>query len=139
MISLTSITLLHIKKRDNMAKIAIIDDNPEITDIISTTLRDEGHETFSYNSSEVGFQEILIIKPDILFLDLFMPGLTGYDLISSIKHLRFEIPIVAISGGFNKVDKETSVEMAQKLGAQFGITKPFEIQQIVDVVKKILN
>lgn len=122
-----------------MAKIAIIDDNPEITDIISATLIDEGHETFSYNSSEIGFQEILVLRPDILFLDLFMPGLTGYDLISSIKHLTFDIPIVAISGGFNKVDKETSVEMAQKLGAQYGITKPFEIQQVIDVVKKILN
>lgn len=122
-----------------MAKIAIIDDNPEITDIISVALSDEGHETFTYNSSEVGFQEIMTIKPDILFLDLFMPGLTGYDLISSINHLKYKIHIVAVSGGFNQVDKETSVEMAQKLGAEYGITKPFEINQVVGVVKEILN
>ncbi len=122
-----------------MAKIAIIDDNPEITDIISVALSDEGHETYAYNSSEVGFQELMTIKPEILFLDLFMPGLTGYDLISSINHLTYKIHIVAVSGGFNQVDKETSVEMAQKLGAEYGITKPFEINQVIDVVKEILN
>lgn len=122
-----------------MAKIAIIDDDPGITEIISETLSDEGHETYTYNSSEIGFQELMNIKPDILFLDLFMPGLTGYDLISSLNHLKTKVHIVAISGGFNQVDKETSVEVAQKLGAEYGITKPFELNQLITVVNKILN
>lgn len=122
-----------------MAKIFIIDDSPEMTDILSNALSDLDHEIHAYNNSELGFQEISRIKPEILFIDLFMPALTGFDIISSLKHLTYDINIVVISGGYEKIDKDTCIDMAQKLGAQYGLTKPFEISDVMEIVNEITS
>lgn len=111
-------------------KILVVDDNPSLVEMLNESLLEHGYDVvFTYDGKEATklFAEF---KPDIVLTDIVMPGVDGIELLINLRKVNSEIKIVAMSGG-NKGHAETYLHMAEKLGANKIITKPFEISVLL--------
>lgn len=118
------------------AKILIIDDEAPIRDVLSASLQDEGYEVVTASDGETGLQAIREHKPDLVFLDIWMPG--KYDGIEVLKLAKQEfaaLDFVMISGHGTI---ETAVK-ATKLGAWDFIEKPLSMDKILIVIANALS
>jgi two-component system nitrogen regulation response regulator NtrX len=117
-------------------KILIIDDEAPIRDVLTASLQDEGFTVSHAHDGEAGLKAIKEIQPDIVFLDIWMPG--KYDGIEVLTMARKEFPaleFVMISGHGTI---ETAVK-ATKLGAWDFIEKPLSMDKISIVISNILS
>ncbi len=120
-----------------MSKILIVDDDGGIRMLLSKFLEREGFEIVV---AEDGLQGVEIAKktqPDVIILDVVMPrmdGITAARLIKFYKPLA-EVPIIFLTA--KDADKE--IELAQEARAEVYITKPFDVHQVIHVVKEILS
>lgn len=106
-----------------MPNILIIDDDAHINDIVSKALRSEG---YSVSSAYSGTEALLLLsqsKPDLILLDLMLPGLSGEELLPQIK----EIPVIVVSA---KADVTDKVELLVGGAADY-ITKPFDMKELL--------
>jgi DNA-binding response OmpR family regulator len=120
-----------------MAKILIVDDDILITGLMQTLVTMDGNEAVIVNDSMEAVETAVSIKPDLITLDLMMPGLSGYDICQLLRaDRRFDqTPIVIISA---KEDSK-SKEKALQLGATEYITKPFDIDHFIKTIKKLTS
>ncbi len=119
-----------------MNKILIVDDESAIRDILSASLEDEGHEVKTAQNGEEGISLIKSFQPDLVFLDIWMPG--HRDGIEILKEVRNQFPqteFVMISGHGTI---ETAVK-ATKLGAYDFIEKPLSIDKIIITIQNAMN
>ena len=106
-----------------MPNILIIDDDAYINDIVSKALRSEG---YSVSSAYSGTEALLLLsqsKPDLVLLDLMLPGLSGEELLPQIR----DIPVIVVSA---KADVTDKVELLMG-GACDYITKPFDMKELL--------
>lgn len=115
-------------------KIMICDDNQDIVDVLNIMLETEGYTVFSEIDSTKLIDGIKQQTPDLLLLDLWMPVLSGDQIVkliresNDIKHL----PVIILSASIDGND------IAQNVGANGFIAKPFNIEDIFDVIKNTL-
>jgi CheY-like chemotaxis protein len=114
-------------------KILIVDDEPQIREIISMTLENEGYETYTAENGIIALENFNKLKFDLVIIDLIMPEKEGIETIVEIKKIK-DIPIIAISGGgsFSPVQY---LEIAKKLGADAKLTKPISSKKLIETVK----
>lgn len=118
------------------AKILIIDDEKPITDMLSASLKDEGYEVATAHNGADGLEQILAFKPDIVLLDIWMPGdLDGLAVLEKGKSQYPSIQFVMMSGHGTI---ETAVR-STKLGAWDFVEKPLSIDKIVILLSNILS
>lgn len=118
------------------AKILIVDDESPIREVLSAALRDEGHTVQTAHDSDTGLKAMGEFQPEIVFLDIWMPG--NLDGIETLKAARKQFPnleFVMISGHGTI---ETAVR-ATKLGAWDFIEKPLSMDKISIVISNIIN
>jgi DNA-binding response OmpR family regulator len=117
-----------------MAKILIVDDDILITGLMQTLVAMGGHEAIIVNDSTEAMDTAIAVNPNLITLDLMMPGLSGYDLCELLRaDQRFnQTPIVIISA---KEDTQ-SREKALKMGATEYMTKPFDIDHFLKMIQK---
>ncbi|MEN0058978.1 MAG: sigma-54 dependent transcriptional regulator [Bdellovibrio sp.] len=117
-------------------KILIIDDEAPIRDVLSASLKDEGYEVSWAHDGESGLQAIREVQPDMVFLDIWMPGkFDGIEVLTLAKKEFPQLEFVMISGHGTI---ETAVK-ATKLGAWDFIEKPLSMDKILIVIANILN
>lgn len=119
----------------SMATILVIDDDPDIRDLIKTTLESAGHKVILAVDGRDGVQHYRTKGADLVITDLFMPHQEG---LETIKQLRMEFPdvrIVAISG---KPTGGTMLSVAQHLGATAVLPKPFLPDELLKLVEQTL-
>jgi two-component system phosphate regulon response regulator PhoB len=111
-------------------KILVIEDNPDIKDVLDYILQDEGHEAVpcSDGSSLTKLDEI---KPDLILMDELLIGVRGSDLIKQLKSDKTtsDIPVVLISAVPNLKN------LAEKCGADAYLEKPFNIDNLITLLK----
>lgn len=119
-----------------MAKILIAEDERDIRDLITFTLRFAGHEVITTTNGEEAYQKALEATPDLILLDVRMPRMTGYEACKRIKSEEStrEIPIVFLSAKGQEAEVRTGLEA----GAEKYILKPFSPDQLTQEVSKIL-
>lgn len=120
-----------------MPKILIVDDDVSITDLMKMLLKMDGHEPTAVNDSLQAVEIAKSVKPDLITLDLMMPGLTGFE-VCELLHKDPELsktPVVIISA---KDDAE-SKEKARQAGADEYITKPFGTDAFLEAVKSLIK
>ena len=113
-------------------KILIIDDDPVVLKYLSTLLQDNGYETCSADSSKQAMEMAKNEKPDLITLDLEMPGEWGsrfYRNLRKDKKLR-DTPIIVISG----IDGDHAVKDAVAF-----LAKPFDAEKLLGVIKKTIG
>ncbi len=118
-----------------MAKIAIVDDEPAMVDVITTLATEEGHEAYPFNSPDKLLEQLSEISPHLVIADLKMGSLDGFDVL---KFCQEKIPNAAVIMITGYATVETAVE-AMKLGAYDYITKPFKIDELLLTIKRALD
>jgi len=119
------------------AKVLIVDDDPGIRMLLSKFLQREGIETVLAQNGLEGVEFAKKHQPDLIIMDVVMPqmdGLTAARLIKFYKPLS-DVPILFLTA--KDADKE--IELAQAVRAEVYITKPFDVRQVIDVVRETLS
>ncbi|MBI4209783.1 MAG: response regulator [Deltaproteobacteria bacterium] len=118
-------------------KILVIDDDPSVVEIIQLTLESEGFQVSTATDSLEGVGMARREKPDLIFLDLSMPGLNGVEVCAQLKSdpRTKAIPIVMISARTFKEDVRRGLEA----GVEAYVTKPFDPLTLRDVIQNILK
>ncbi len=120
-----------------MARILISEDEKDIRDLISFTLRFAGHEVIATANGEEAFQHAQSDLPDLVLMDVRMPKMTGYEACAKMKELDAtrDIPVVFLSAK----GQDTEVKTGLSLGAAEYILKPFSPDQLIERVTYILS
>lgn len=120
-----------------MAKILIAEDERDIRDLITYTLRFAGHEVISTTNGEEAYQAALKELPDLILLDVRMPRMTGYEACEQLKATTStqDIPVVFLSAK----GQESEVKTGMEAGADEYILKPFSPDQLTARIQEILS
>ena len=118
-------------------KILIVDDEKDLVELIAFNLEQEGYTIFKAWDGEKAMELTRTIKPDLIVLDLMLPGMSGLDICRSIrgKAETEHLPIVMVTAKSQDVDKIIGLE----LGADDYITKPFSVRELVARVRAVLR
>lgn len=116
-------------------KILIVDDEKGILETLSEILQDEGYETFLSEDAEHGLDILEKESIDLVFLDVWLPGISGIDAIKYIKEKYGDIPVIMISG-HGKV--EVAVQ-AVKMGAFDFLEKPLSMERVILTTERALQ
>ncbi len=121
----------------NKAKIVLIEDEQDIADLLKLQATLEGYKLFVEHDGLNGYRMIEREKPDIVVLDLMLPGMSGLDVCRKMKaHADLkEIPVVMISAKSEDLDVILGLEM----GADDYVTKPFSPKVLFSRVKAVLR
>ena len=112
-----------VAKKNRFGKIVLIEDEEDITDLVLLQAEISGYELVSVSDGLNGFEVVLKEKPDLILLDIMLPGQNGLDVCRKIKAnpLLKSIPIIMISAR----SEETDIVVGLELGADDYVTKPF--------------
>ncbi len=112
-------------------KILIVEDEQSIVDILSFILTKEGYDTLEAYDGPTGLQLALEQNPDLVLLDLMLPGMSGFDVCRKIRQAGSAVPILILTAREEEDDKVLGLE----LGADDYITKPFKNRELMARVK----
>lgn len=115
-----------------MIKLLIVDDEKGITDSLKDFFTHRGFNVKAANSGEEALAEVKTDRPDIIFLDIRMRGISGLDALEKIKKMDKSIKVIMLTIH----EEKEIVEQARRLGADEYITKPFRIDYLEEVVIK---
>lgn len=120
-----------------MKKILIIEDEEAIRFILEKRLRDAGYLPISAENGIEGLNKARKENPDLILLDLMLPGIDGYQICSMLKRDRryAHIPIIILTARIQQKD----YELAMELGADAFLTKPFESQVLLSKIEELLK
>ena len=118
-----------------MPKILIVDDDVDITEFMKALVSMGGHQPTTVNDSTKAIEVANSMHPDLITLDLMMPGLNGFELCELLHNdPEFaNIPIVIISARDDHESKEKAIGM----GAKDYITKPFGVDELMNKIKTL--
>lgn len=118
-------------------RVLVIDDDPAVRRTLSRILAVGGYEVAEAGDGRAGLAALSAGRVDLVITDLHMPGMEGIETIQRIREVGAEIPIIAISGGFE--DSEfSSLEDARLMGADLAVGKPFSVVALLDSVGTLL-
>lgn len=115
-------------------KILIVDDDNNIAELISLYLMKECFDTEIVNDGESALSKIPVFEPDLILLDIMLPGIDGYQVCREVR-AKYTTPIIMLSAKGEVFDKVLGLE----LGADDYIEKPFESKEMVARVKAVLR
>ena len=115
-------------------KILIVDDDENIAELISLYLTKECFDTMTVNDGEAAITAVTEFKPDLMILDLMLPGMDGYQVCREVRKNN-NLPIIMLSAKGETFDKVLGLE----LGADDYMIKPFESKELVARVKAVLR
>jgi len=123
-------------KKTITGKVLVIDDEPEITDIIATFLGEAGYQVETENSGVTGVEKAKTFKPDLILLDIMMPFMDGYEVCEELKKSTQtkKTPIVFLTAKDAKSDEGRSF----RSGGDMFIKKPFSCERLLEMVKVVL-
>jgi two-component system phosphate regulon response regulator PhoB len=119
------------------ARILVVDDEHDLLELLRYSLSREGYSVTCLDSGEKVFEEIQTRSPDLMILDIMLPGVDGLDICRMVKSsaATMHVPILMLSAKSEDSDVVTGLE----LGADDYLTKPFSPRVLVARVKKILR
>ncbi len=122
------------------SKVLVADDEPFIRLLIEQTLEDleeEGVEILTADNGEMALQMIQEEKPDLVFLDVMMPKMNGYEVCETVKrsfHME-DVYIVMLTAKGQEFDRQRG----EQAGANIYMTKPFDPDELVELAQKVIG
>ena len=129
---------LNPKNQGSMKKILIIEDDRFLRELIARKLTDEGFDTSEAGEGEQGLKKIKEEKPDLVLLDLILPSIDGFEVLSRMKEdpKLSAIPVIILSN----LGQREEVERGLKLGAiDYLIKAHFTPGEIIEKIKSVLK
>ena len=117
-----------------MTKILVIDDEPSITNLVSAYLKSEGYEIYTAADGNAGLKAARTFKPDLVILDVMLPGMDGIELLSRLRR-ESEVYVIMLTARTEETDKIVGLSV----GADDYVTKPFSPRELVARVKAALR
>ncbi len=117
------------------AVIMIVEDEPSLIFTLRDTLENEGYQIIV---AEDGNQALTLLddtKPDLMILDIMLPGMSGFDVCHKIRDRNMQFPIIILTARDQEIDKVTGLN----LGADDYITKPFGVKELLARIKARLR
>jgi len=108
-------------------RVLIVEDEPAISDIVAFNLRRAGYDVMTATDGEGGLRLALEGKPDLVLLDVMLPGLDGFEICRRIRVEGHTTPILMLTAKGEETDKVLGLE----LGADDYITKPFSMKELL--------
>lgn len=121
-----------------MARILVIDDDETVRLSVRLALEDADHRVEEAADGLEGMNLFRNHPADLVITDIFMPEKEGLETIDEIKQVAPQTKIIAISGG-GRMDPEDYLEIAMRVGADYSLLKPFDIQVLVNAVDDLLD
>ncbi len=114
--------------------VLVVDDDASLRELIRASLSLDGYSVREAASAEEALAAIEDTAPDLVLLDVVMPGVDGWQMLQRMQERHGSIPVIMFSG---KVDEESATEAEQR-GAQGFIGKPFDPQQLIERAKQLV-
>ncbi len=120
-----------------MVQIYCVEDDAGIRELISCALKSGGYEIASFENGKDMLRELKKKKPDLILLDVMLPGDDGFTILNKLKneHEYADIPVIMLTAKSSEIDKVTGLEG----GADDYITKPFGIMEFLSRIKAVLR
>jgi DNA-binding response OmpR family regulator len=118
-----------------MSRILIVDDEPEIVRGLEDNLRFEGYQTSTASDGREALTVAAREAPDLILLDIMMPGLSGWDVCRALRGQGIDVPIIMLTARGEEGDRVRGLE----LGADDYITKPFSLRELLARVRAVLR
>lgn len=117
-------------------RIVFVDDDFELSSMVEGYLEDEGYEVATANDGEEGLETILSEQPDLVILDVMMPGMNGWELARYMREREAwnDTPILMLTAIGEALNEVTS----PLYGADDHMDKPFELDDLLDKVRGLL-
>lgn len=116
-------------------KILIVEDDAAILLGLEGALSDEGYEVHSATTGPDGLQKAVQEKPDLIILDVMLPGMSGYEICKRLRDQQIAAPVIMLTARVEENDKVLGLE----LGADDYVTKPFSLRELLARVRANLR
>lgn len=117
-----------------MTKIMVVDDQKMMRDMINTMFKKEGYETETAENGEDFLNKIDIFQPELVTLDVMMPGLKTQEILEKLKEKQAKPKIILLTViQFTDDQRDKLFKMGNVVGY---LTKPFDLHELMDAVKK---
>src|ERR1700720_4521949 len=118
-----------------MQTVLVIDDDTALRDTIGLMLEKEGFRPALAGDGKTGFKQALTLKPDLLLVDLRMPGLSGIEVCKQIRAAGMKTPLIVLSAIGEEMDKVLLLE----IGADDYVVKPFGTRELLARIRALLR
>jgi two-component system nitrogen regulation response regulator NtrX len=119
--------------------VLVVDDDAGLRDSLRAVLESVGFLVSTAGNALEAVREIDAQRPDVILTDIYMPEADGFELITTIRSFRDNIPIIAMSGGASERGLLDHLGMAKRLGAEATLTKPFRAAALVETVDRAIE
>ena len=118
-------------------KILIVDDDQFMRELLTAKLEENGYEVSSVSEGFLAIQTIRDHKPDLVLLDILLPGLSGLETLNVLRaeELGQHLPIILISN----LNEPELIRVAERLGADGYLVKPFTAELLIEKIKEIIG
>jgi DNA-binding response OmpR family regulator len=117
-----------------MAKILIVDDEQEMTQFLASVLAGDGYQLETSNDARDGLRKAYTFQPDLVLLDVMMPGMNGWEMLSRFREFS-DVPVLMLTA----IQNMDSIVQGLDLGADDYITKPFRLQELKARIRAALR
>ena len=118
-----------------MKRILIIEDNKDLAFGLRSNLQMEGYDVRVADTGPDGLRQAKVCAPDLVLLDLMLPGMDGFDVLESMRDGGLTMPVLILSARGEEVDKVRGL----RLGADDYVTKPFGLMELLARVEAMLR
>jgi two-component system OmpR family response regulator len=117
------------------ARLLVVDDEPNIVELLSASLRYAGFEVATASGGQQALEVARAFRPDLLVLDVMMPGLDGFGVVSRLRGEGQRMPVVFLTARDATEDKVNGLT----LGGDDYITKPFSLEEVIARIRAVLR
>lgn len=112
--------------------VLVVDDEQKVLRFMEINLRLRGLEVFTTTSGEEALELVKSVKPDIVLLDIIIPGMDGFEVLKTLRAFS-PLPVIVFSASITNYDE------AMQLGANAFISKPFQINDMMNSINILLS
>lgn len=116
-------------------RILIIEDEPDLLRGLELNLKAEGYGVLTASRGDTGAEQALRERPELVLLDVMLPGMNGLDVCRELRRKGFQAPIIMLTARAEEVDRVVGLE----IGADDYVTKPFSIRELMARIRARLR
>ncbi|MFO7800195.1 response regulator [Rhodohalobacter sp.] len=120
---------------DKQKKIVIVEDEPSLVFTLRDTLETEGYDVTVVQEGDKAVEAVKDVEPDLMLLDIMLPGTSGYEICQEVRELKYTFPIIMLTARDQEIDKVAGLN----IGADDYITKPFGVKELLARIKARLR
>jgi two-component system, OmpR family, response regulator len=124
-----------MEQSDNSFRILVVDDEPNIVDVIAMALRYQGFEVAAASTGTDALNRVKAFRPHLIVLDVMLPDMEGFDVAERLGAQRADVPIIFLTARDSTEDKIRGLTT----GGDDYVTKPFSLEELVARIRTVLR